>query len=89
MPVCIKKAQTHHLDLRFLPLDGIIIFAFLYFVKGEFSKIMPLAGTICSIPPVSLLYLHDPVHKGIEYQLHISAVTIIAGVLFIRKQPER
>ncbi len=44
MPVCIKKAQTHHLDLRFLPLDGIIIFAFLYFVKAEFSKIMPLAG---------------------------------------------
>ncbi len=38
MPVCIKKAQTHHLDLRFLPLDGIIIFAFLYFVKGEFSS---------------------------------------------------
>lgn len=38
MPVCIKKAQTHHLDLRFLPLDGTIIFAFLYFVKGEFSS---------------------------------------------------
>lgn len=38
MPVCIKKAQTHHLDLRFLPLDGIIIFAFLYFVKVEFSS---------------------------------------------------
>lgn len=37
-----KKAQIHHLDLRFSPLDGIIIKQFQVFVKADSLTILHL-----------------------------------------------